>query len=364
MKQKGFAPILIVLIVAGVLAVAGGVGYYFGVMNKKGQALGGAKNETELDGKQSSAITKKEGSGNSAEYKLSRELMDEQLKNDDAWKLYVNPEIHLSFKYPPLWNISEVRKGSNNEDPWTFRGDIYSDWFRSIAGDFNISIYPNQNKDLLSVRDYLGRVEKQSLDKITPYGEIAGVEAVSIGNKIYLTKGTYFLILELNSPSPDIARKVADTFVLEPSLENLTSDQKAVFQMDSWQSYVNPAYGFAFMYPSKWTQSNSTDFDGREMSVSFWGETGLGNRGIIISAVRMTNGYESALQRGLTTYGRYASGDRKPYAKIVGVDAFIIEEEIESPVIFFSKGDYVFVVTADHVESSVLDDIMGSFIFK
>ena len=95
MNRKGITPIVIILIIVGVLVLAGGVWYW--------------QNQKEKEGPKPGEITTDETAN---------------------WKTYRNEEHGLEFKYPEDWNEPTIKEG----DPY-YKGEYF---FVGISDPWNL----------------------------------------------------------------------------------------------------------------------------------------------------------------------------------------------------------------------------------
>ncbi len=101
MNKKGFSLIVIILIIVGVLAVAGGV-YYYGFLNKKAEPVACTQEAKQCsDGSYVSRI------GLNCEFAECSDITKD-------WQTYNNVSEKYSFKYPPEWNAATNKYNNKN----------------------------------------------------------------------------------------------------------------------------------------------------------------------------------------------------------------------------------------------------------
>ena len=246
MKQKGFAPILILLIVLVLGGIVGGMVYFRGKTN------------------QSSSVYRQPTSSQPQVSIVPTTSQSDQIVN---WKTYSSQTF--SFKYPMEYKLYENQIVSVDGEIVPQQGtiEIVSPLIKSLNTNFTFSITSDQNKiskSLSTLVDYISTCSSTSSANGKPY-VLGGIQAMIFedttcgpvgGTYIYAVNGNLFYIIQVSSHAQynDIhsyVNQILSTFRFTDQIkENSTSN---------WKTYENKQIGLSIQYPSNWTLNKSQD---------------------------------------------------------------------------------------------------------
>jgi hypothetical protein len=340
--QKGFAPLIIILIIAA-LAIGGGV--YYVQKNKNSEPYhvpGALHTETSTD-------TQTNVKGN-----IGPDYTPSSI-DTSKWQLYTNSDYGVTFKYPVTFAVMQTEKSSRKLDV-TIKPNYPTDDNMRFTVDTSVGS-SGGNCGLIGKTTIGMNIPATKRSCSTPGLTSTAYEVILDNNtSLYIS-----INISSNSKHTDSSNDYFNSILSTIDVKNKQS------QSSDWKTYTNAQYGFLAKYPATWIYREINDNPNKQMIVFYEKSDPNSSNGWTITIYKKSYKTSATFLSNLTTL--FKDNLQKSSTTINGNTAVrvdITEADVHGTHIFFEKGDFLYDISGsgkNYYKDTLFVDFYNSFKF-